>query len=231
MIKATDFTVIPVLFDKVHRESRDVCDDVYIYENLDRKSGAKWQTNKGREILLCGAQGEEADHYLFLRDGEAQELLEARRYYTSVSFSDIAKTLADDEGVDPYETGGVIHASNCVQVVIGRKACAKGTATIGPESHEADDGFEDGLLFDEVAVDRHVIMAGTLDEDLKDKWAENNYYQGWTKGNEDDDPYTLLFFVPPLVSVYLFSALVEDFDAEMVSVFSPEDTQTFFKGR
>ena len=133
----------------------------------------------------------------------------------------------DDEGVDRYETGGVIHASKCVQSVIGRKAFTKGTATIGPESYAADDG----MPFDVAAVDKHVIMAGTLDENLQEKWAKNNYYQGYTKGDEDGDPYILLFFAPPHVSVYLFAALIENFDAGMVNVFSAEDTKAFFKAR
>ena len=226
MTKAIDFTFIPVLFDKAHRETSDGFDDVYIYENLDRGNIERFLTNKGREIHFFGVQGEEADNYLLLRDDEADELLEARRYHEPVSFADIASTLADDEGVDRYETGGILHASNCVQAVIGRKAFTKGTATIGPKSYEADDR----MPFDEAMVDKHVIMAGTFDDGLQKKWAENSYYQGYTKGDEDDDPYTLLFFAPSHVSVYLFAALVEDFDAGMVSVLSAEDGQAFFKG-
>lgn len=227
MTKTTDFTFIPVLFDKAHRKTSDAFDDVYIYENLDRGNIERFLTNKGREIYFSGVQGTEADNYLFLRDDEAEELLEARRYHKPVRFADIAKTLVDDEGVDRYETGGVIHASKCVQAVIGRKAFTKGTATIGPESYAADDG----MPFDVAAVDKHVIMAGTLDENLQEKWAKNNYYQGYTKGDEDDDPYILLFFAPPHVSVYLFAALIENFDAGMVNVFSAEDTKAFFKAR
>ena len=93
------YTAIPVVWDRNVYHSR---------------TGEIHKTEGGREIKFNGNQGDEADHYLILRDVDAEVFIEARRYDDPVSFADIATTFSHDEGA--------VNGVGCVQQVVGRPA-------------------------------------------------------------------------------------------------------------
>ena len=91
------YTAIPVVWDR----------DAYHPRTVEIH-----KTKGGREIKFRGFQGDEADHYVILRDVDSEVFIEARRYDDPVSFADIASTFSHDEGDDD--------GMDCVQLVVGR---------------------------------------------------------------------------------------------------------------
>jgi hypothetical protein len=136
----TDFlyTVIPVVWDRWADHPRRV--EIH-------------KTKGGREIKFHGFQGDEADHYVIVRDVDSEVFIEARRYDDPVSFADIATTLSHDEGDDD--------GMDCVKQVVGRPASDT------EEPHQdliiLDANFTDREVFEEYS--KHILADEANDWD------------------------------------------------------------------
>jgi hypothetical protein len=130
------YTAIPIVWDR------------YVYHSRD---GEIHKTKGGREIQFRGNQGEEADHYVIVRDADAEVFIEARRYDDPVSFADIATTLSHDEGDED--------GMECVKLVVGRPASEDNE----PQADliMLDANFTDREVFEE--YEKHILADDALD--------------------------------------------------------------------